>query len=160
MLTAAVAEATSKPSTAERYESLIRIAAASRARKDPRELFGILVHELGQVLPFDAIAQFDESSKKVDWHLCQGCLKPEHTPSELDQDQTLAAWVYKTQETVVLGTLDRETRFPASTEIMRQAGLQSVGAFPLTTAHRRLGSLESPASAATPTRRKKFDSVH
>jgi len=33
----AVAEATSKPSTAERYESLIRIAASIRARKDPRE---------------------------------------------------------------------------------------------------------------------------
>jgi formate hydrogenlyase transcriptional activator len=141
MLTSAVAEAESDQSTAERYESLIRIATSIRAQKDPRALFGILVHELGQVLQFDGIVQFDEASNKVDWHLCPGCSKPEKTPSEVDKDGTIAAWVYEHQETVVLGTLDRETRFPASTGIMRQVGLQSVCAFPLTTAHRRLGSL-------------------
>jgi formate hydrogenlyase transcriptional activator len=40
-----------------------------------------------------------------------------------------------------MGTLEGETRFPASIPIMRETGLQSVCAFPLTTAHRRLGSL-------------------
>src|SRR5689334_15973866 len=131
MSTSAVAEAMSYESTAERYESLIRIAASIRAGKDPRELFGILVHELGQVLPFDAIAQYDEEANKVDWHLCEGCVKPDHGPSEVNQDETIAAWVFKTQETVVLGTLDWDTRFPASTDIMRRAGLQSVCACPL-----------------------------
>ncbi len=120
---------------------MIRIASSIRAQKEPRDLFGILVHELGQVLQFDAIAQFDEESNKVAWHLCRGCLQPGSHPSEIDKDQTLAAWVYETQETVVLGTLDWETRFPASTPLMREAGLESICAFPLTTAHRRLGSL-------------------
>src|ERR1051326_5811168 len=142
MMTSAVAEALSDQSTAERYESLIRIAASVRAQKDPRGLFGILVHELGQVLQFDAIAQFDEASNKVDWHLCAGCLKQEKNPEKLpNNEETIASWVYKNQETIVLGNLDWESRFPASTSIMRRAGLQSVCAFPLTTAHRRLGSL-------------------
>ncbi len=48
MLTSAVAERESDQSTAERYESLIRIATSIRAQKDPRELFGMLVHELGR----------------------------------------------------------------------------------------------------------------
>src|ERR1051326_1882756 len=142
MMTSAVAEALSDQSTAERYESLIRIAASVRAQKDPRGLFGILVHELGQVLQFDAIAQFDEASNKVDWHLCAGCLKQEKNPEKLpNNEETIASWVYKNQEPIVLGNLDCESRFPASTSIMRRAGLQSVCAFPLTTAHRRLGSL-------------------
>src|SRR5579864_2767896 len=141
MLTSAIAALEPDQSTAERYESLIRIAASIRAQNEPRELFAILVHELGQALQFDAIVQFDEASNKINWHLCPGCIKPEKTPSEIDRNETIAAWVYEHQETVVLGTLDRETRFPASTAIMRQAGLQSVCAFPLTTAHRRLGSL-------------------
>lgn len=128
-------------STAERYESLIRIAASIRDRKDPRELFNILVHELGQVVDFDGIAQFDEASNKVAWHLCPGCNRPREVSLETDENDTIAAWVYQQQETVVLGTLDREDRFPASIQILRQAGLQSVCAFPLTTAHRRLGSL-------------------
>ncbi len=60
---------------------------------------------------------------------------------EIDTRETIAAWVYEHQESVVLGTLDYETRFPASVGIMRDAGLHSICAFPLTTAHRRLGSL-------------------
>jgi formate hydrogenlyase transcriptional activator len=49
--------------------------------------------------------------------------------------------VYREQRPVVLGTLDGETRFPKSMTILRDACLQSVCALPLTTAHRRLGSL-------------------
>ncbi len=141
MLTSAVLEMESHQSTAARYESLIRIAAAVRSQKDPQELFGLLTQELGQVVQFDAIAQYDDSSNKVHWHMCSGCRKPPTLPSEIDKEETLAAWVYRHQETVALPSLEHETRFPASIEIMRQAGIQSVCAFPLSTAHRRLGSL-------------------
>jgi formate hydrogenlyase transcriptional activator len=141
MLAPAILETESSHSTAARYESLIRIAAAVRSQKDPHELFGLLTRELGQVIQFDAIAQYDDSSNKVHWHMCSGCRKPRTLPSEIDKEETLAAWVYRHQETVALPSLEREARFPASTEIMRQAGLQSVCAFPLSTAHRRLGSL-------------------
>jgi formate hydrogenlyase transcriptional activator len=137
----AIARTEPDQSTAERYESLSRIASSIRSQADPRELFGILVHELGQVLQFDAIVRFDEASNKVDWHLCPRCLKPNTAPAEINTDETIAAWVYKHQETVVLGSLDWEDRFPASIGILRQVGLQSVCAFPLTTAHSRLGSL-------------------
>jgi formate hydrogenlyase transcriptional activator len=137
----AVASAEIGPSTAERYESLIRIANYIRARKDPQELFGILVHELSKVIQFDGIAQFDESANKINWHLGPGCRNREHGPSELDRDETIAAWVYRSQQTLVLSSLESETRFPASVPMMREAGIQSVCAFPLTTAHRRLGSL-------------------
>src|SRR5579871_244165 len=141
MGTSAVAVAEPDRSTADRYESLIRIANSIRAGKEPRELFGILVHELSQVVPFDGIAQFDEQSNKVNWHFGTGCRKQERGQSEIEREATLAAWVFRNQETVVLGTLDGETRFPASTPVMRDAGLQSVCAVPLTTAHRKLGSL-------------------
>src|SRR5215831_3627832 len=136
----AVAQAGPELSTAERYESLIRIANSIRAQQDPEKLFGILVHELSQVIQFDGIAQFDEASNKVNWHLGTECRKREHGP-DIDPGETIASWVYRNQETVVLSTLEGETRFPASTPIMREAGLQSLCAFPLTTAHRRLGSL-------------------
>ncbi len=141
MASLAIAIPDTEHGTAERYESLIRIATSIRAQREPRELFGILVDELGKVLQFDAIAQFDEASNKVDIHLGSGCRETEHCPGEIDKEETIAAWVYEHQETVVLGTLDSEERFPASNRIMRRAGLESVCAFPLTTAHRRLGSL-------------------
>jgi formate hydrogenlyase transcriptional activator len=141
MSTSAALETESHQSTAARYESLIRIAAWVRSQREPQGLFELLVEELGQVVQFDAIAQYDDRSDKVHWHLCTGCRKPDRPPPEIDKEETLPAWVYRHQETVALPTLDRETRFPASINLMRQAGLQSVCAFPLTTAHRRLGSL-------------------
>ncbi len=125
----------------ERYESLIRISASIRAQKDPQKLFGILADELGKVLQFDGMAQFDEASNKVAWHMCATCRKPENLQPELDKEETVAAWVYEHQETVVLGSMESDERFPRSVEIMRRSGLQSVCAVPLTTAHRRLGSL-------------------
>jgi formate hydrogenlyase transcriptional activator len=141
MAFSAFALAETEQPTALRYESLIRIATSIRAQKDPSELFGVLAHELGQVVDFDAIAQFDEASNKVAFHLCPGCAKVDKCPSELDKEETIAAWVYEHQETLVMGSLEGETRFPASTCLMQRAGLQSVCAFPLTTAHRKLGSL-------------------
>ncbi len=141
MMSAAVLETESTSSTAARYEALIRIAASVRAQPEPQELFEILARELGQVVQFDAIAQFDDRSNKIHWHLCPGCVKPNAHPSEVDKQQTLAAWVFRTQTAVVVPNLADETRFPVTTPLMLQAGLRSVCAFPLSTAHRRLGSL-------------------
>jgi formate hydrogenlyase transcriptional activator len=139
MVVAAVADR--DHSTAAQYEALIRISNSIRARKEPKELFQLLVHELGKVIRFDGIAQFDESANKIHWHLCSACWQVERLPVETKSDESLAAWVYRNQETVVLGSLDGETLFPEFTHKMRQVGLQSLCAFPLTTAHRRLGSL-------------------
>ena len=124
-----------------RYEALIRIANSVRAQKDPDDLFQILVDELRNVVPFDAIAQFDESANKIRWHMCSACLQPKEKPDEINREETLAGYVYREQHIVNLGTLEGETRFPRSVAILRQAGLQSVCALPLTTVHRRLGSV-------------------
>src|SRR5215467_3300628 len=141
METSAAARAELNRSTAERYEALIRIANSIRSRTEPHELFDILTNELSRVVHFDGIAQFDEQSNKVNWHFGGDCRPSDRRPSEINREETIAAWVFRNQETLVLGTLDGETRFPGSIEIMRQAGLQSVCAFPLTTAHVRMGSL-------------------
>jgi formate hydrogenlyase transcriptional activator len=139
MAAASVAETDS--SVLVRYEALTRISNSIRARKEPQDLFQVLVHELRKVILFDAIAQFDESANKVHWHLGPGCQHCKDRASEDDSGETLPRFVYRTQETVLLGTLDAETRFPAFTQKMREYGLRSLCAFPLTTAHRRVGSL-------------------
>ena len=129
-------------STAQRYETLIRISNSIRDCKGPQELFELLVQALGKAIRFDAIAQFDESANKVNWHLGPGCQQHEDCASEDEGGgETLPRLVYRTQETIVLGALDGDTLYPVSTRKMRANGLRSVCAFPLTTAHRRLGSL-------------------
>ena len=126
---------------AGRYEALMRISNSVRAQKNADDLFQILVDELRQLVPFDAIAQFDESSNKIRWHLCSACRQPKETPDQIDREETLASYVYREQQIVSFGTLEGDTRFPQTVAILRQTGLHSVLALPLTTAHRRLGSV-------------------
>lgn len=125
-------------STAARYEALMRISNSIRARAESEDLFEILVRELGKVIQFDAIAQF-ESASKIRWHFGPVC-RPQHRLAEED-DEPLPAYIYRTQETIVLGSWEPHPRFPVKSMVMREAGLQSLCAVPLTTAHRRLGSL-------------------
>jgi formate hydrogenlyase transcriptional activator len=126
-------------STPARYEALMRISNSIRARKQSEDLFEILVRELGNVIPFDAMAQF-ESASKIRWHFGSVCREPQHRPGEED-GETLPAYVYRTQETIVLDSWETDARFPVKSNIMRETGLWSLCAVPLTTAHRRLGSL-------------------
>src|SRR5579872_6986674 len=93
-------------STAVRYEALIRISNSIRAGKESRELFEILAHELGKVLPFDAIAQFDETSNKIHWRMGPTCPKHKDAPLEFNREETLAGYVYREQRPVVLGSLE------------------------------------------------------
>jgi formate hydrogenlyase transcriptional activator len=137
MSTAVVTEL--EQSTPARYEALMRISNSIRARTESEDLFEILVHELGKVIQFDAMAQF-ESATKIRWHFGPVCRAPQHAPGEED-GETLSAYVYRTQETIVLDSWETDGRFPVKSSIMREAGLRSLCAVPLTTAHRRLGSL-------------------
>jgi hypothetical protein len=72
-VTAAAVETYADRQIAARYESLIRLSQAIRAHRDPAQLFDLLVKELRQVVPFDAIAQYDDQANKTHWHKCGSC---------------------------------------------------------------------------------------
>jgi formate hydrogenlyase transcriptional activator len=131
----------SDQSLGARYESLIRLGDSIRAQHDPKALFHLLVNELSSVIPFDAIAQCDESSKKVHWHFGESCQQQGPPPSDLQIEESLAWWVVENQQAAVIADVRREKRFPYSVEQLKKVGLQSACALPLSTAHRRLGSL-------------------
>src|SRR4051812_7775331 len=83
---------------AARYESLIRLAEAIRAGAGVDNLFALLVEQMRGVVPFDAMAQFDETSTKVKWHYERPSgstgpcpLQAAHSPD------TVAGWVHARQ---------------------------------------------------------------
>jgi formate hydrogenlyase transcriptional activator len=138
-------------SSTEFYEWLIRVTNLIREQQDPhdRELFEIFAHELGQVLPFDVLGKYDSTSGAYRCYAGPGFEKLSEELEKIYREKVgqktagsemLAVWVHEHQETVVLESLDHETRF-ATIHCMHQAGLQSVCAIPLSDPHRRLGSL-------------------
>jgi len=127
-------------SISARYRSLIRIAQAIRGHRNPKELFQLLTRELREVLPFDGIVQFDEAAHKVHWHHCEDIPTHANLPV-ITPEETIAWWVSHNQQAVTVRDAARETRFPANMSMFNRFGIRSACAVPLTTAHRRLGSL-------------------
>ena len=136
--------APSEQSVAARYEALIRVSQAVSAYREPRKLFGALVDELRPVVEFDGfgIAQYDEIKDAIEWHVSIHCREP--NPALKDkcaQKQTMTCWVFQNQQPLVIPFVDQETRFPDTIEFLKKHKLQSVCMLPLTTVHRRIGSM-------------------
>jgi PAS domain S-box-containing protein len=127
-----------------RYEALIRVSRAIHMHRDPKELFRVLAGELRQTAEFDFIGLYlyDEASNTIQNPVLETDKVPAFAiPADFPPEETLTWWVYHHQQPVVVPSRDNETRFPGMMEIFRKYGVESACVLPLTTAHRRLGSL-------------------
>jgi formate hydrogenlyase transcriptional activator len=100
--------------------------------------------ELHRVVQFDGIvvSQYDEASNEVLWKACEVCSRQGAVSRpDIPADESITKWVYERQEPLVIPSLDRETRFPGMVAFLKEKGFQSVCFLPLTTAHRRIGSI-------------------
>jgi len=141
---ASLSEAPADYLLSERYEALIRVSQAISAHRDPKDLFRALATEMHRVVQFDGIvvAQYDEASNEILWSACEICSQQGPiSPPDIPADETITKWVYQSQEPLVIPSLDREQRFPRMIAFLKEKGFQSVCALPLTTVHRRIGSL-------------------
>ncbi|HEX3683040.1 MAG TPA: sigma 54-interacting transcriptional regulator [Bryobacteraceae bacterium] len=130
---------------AVRYEALIRLAEAVRSHPDEKDLFRTFANELHQVIPFHGLSQFDPEANYVHWHFEQGmeALREELAVllRTIPKEESISRWVFHNQQPVVIRLDDQETRFRLVIDFLRKAGIRSLCALPLSTAHRRLGSL-------------------
>ena len=127
-----------------RHEAVFRVSRAICVYRDPKELFRVLARELRQVVNFNYIAVFlyDEESNKLHTAVLESIKGPRFAiPADFPVEETITWWVYQHQEAVVIRNRETETRFPRMMEVYKQYGVESGCILPLTTAHRRLGSL-------------------
>ena len=128
---------------ASRYQALIRLGEAIRSHPDEKDLFQTLANELHEVVEFDAFCQFDGTANWLQWYFVEPyksgleARRLEPVPKE----ETAAWWVYQNQQTVVVRLSNPDTCFPRMRDRLLQLGLKSSCTLPLSSAHRRLGSL-------------------
>src|SRR3984893_15202242 len=128
---------------APRFKALIRLAEAIRSHPDEKDLFGTLVNELREVVEFDVLCQFDGTANWVQWHFSEpykGKLEARRLEG-VPKEETAAWWVYQNQEPILVRVADQETRFSQMVDRLVKLGLNSSYVLPLSTAHRKLGSL-------------------
>src|SRR3984885_5880339 len=127
---------------ASRYEALARIAELIRSHSEEKVLFQTCTSELHQVVAFDGLSWFDPAANWVWWHFLEPYDSAQApTLRRIPKEETVAWWVYQNQRPIVIPFIDRETSFPLVVERLSTLGFRSICALPLSTAHRKLGSL-------------------
>src|SRR5258707_13492917 len=126
---------------------------ALRVHRDPDQLVRVLPRALQPVLDFDYMSLFldREVARAAVWLGPHGEVKPSWplTPTrEIPIEAVQASWVFEHQQPAVIPRLEQDTQFLDAKRLLRERGFQSACALPLTTAHRRLGSLNIAATRA------------
>ena len=127
---------------AQRYEALFCVTEAISACREPEELSRILAEQLREFLDFDHldVLVFKENSKEIEWHVgVEGPLPFPDVPVEVT-----STWhVYHTQEPLHVADWNSDGRFWELKQMLDKDSFKfgSVIRVPLTTAHRRLGTL-------------------
>jgi formate hydrogenlyase transcriptional activator len=126
----------------ERYEALLRVSQTLISTRSSEELFRLLACELREVVSFYVmgVGIYDESAHQVHLTSYGEPGVPLEVPG-LAPEETFTWWVYQHQQPLVIPSLEAETRFPAVAEMLKDRGVRSVCALPLTTVHRRLGGV-------------------
>jgi formate hydrogenlyase transcriptional activator len=126
-----------------RFKALIRLAEAIRSHPDEKDLFGTLVNELRDVVEFDVLCQLDGTANWVQWYFAQpyeGKLEARRL-EDVPKEETAAWWVYQNQQPAIVRLGNPDTRFPRMHDRLANLGLKTSYTLPLSSAHRRLGSL-------------------
>src|SRR6266403_5007855 len=126
----------------ERYEALLRVSQNLISIRSSEELFRLLARELRAVVNFYVmgVGIYDEKAHEVRLTSYGEPGDPLQVP-KLAPEETFTWWVYQHQQPLIIPSLHVETRFPAVAEMLKNRGVRSVCALPLTTVHRRLGGL-------------------
>src|SRR6267378_1903537 len=126
----------------ERYKALFRVSQTLISIRSSEELFSLLARELRAVVNFYVmgVGIYDEKAHEVRLTSYGEPGDPLEVP-KLAPEETFTWWVYQHQQPLLIPSLETETRFPAVAEMLKNRGVRSVCALPLTTVHRRLGGL-------------------
>src|SRR6267142_7224152 len=127
---------------AERYEALLRVSQKLISIRTTEELFRLLAGELRSVVNFYVmgVCIYDEKAHEVRLTSYGEPGVPLEVP-KFAAEETFTWWVYQHQQPLIIPSLEAETRFPAVAQMLKNRGVRSVCALPLTTVNRRLGGL-------------------
>ncbi len=127
----------------QRYDAVFRISEALSACTRPEELAKILAEQLGQVIPFEHldVVVLKENSNEIEYH---GWGKAALPVPDLPVEKLLTWHVYNSQAPLHITDWNSDERVPEQLkDAAKTIGINvgSVLLVPLTTPHRRLGTL-------------------
>ena len=135
---------TTLPFPVEQYLALNEVSRIIASRRNLSELFHDLAERLHRLLDFSylGVMLYDPAQHVMRLHNLEGSPRgPLRPGAEFAVEDIPSGWVWQHQQPLVISDLELETRFPRASQALRDYGLGSFCSLPLSTAHRRLGTL-------------------
>jgi len=131
-------------STRQQYRTLLAVSQAIVSQRDLHALFHELADRLHQVAGFDflALVLHEAADNTMRLHVLETCEPvPPGTAIVLPTEEDPAGLVWQTQRPLITSCVAELRRWPHLLNIVQPYGVQSYCWLPLTTARRRLGTL-------------------
>jgi formate hydrogenlyase transcriptional activator len=133
-----------------RFQALLEVSEAIAAHRDLTNLLQDLAQRLPRIVPlnFIGLALHRPDRDTIQDHIIQGNIPADiQGGKEWAMDAHPGGWVWQTQQPLIIPDLAQDSRFPTALQFMLEDGVHSICVVPLTTALRRLGSLEFASTA-------------
>jgi formate hydrogenlyase transcriptional activator len=128
----------------DRLRLLLEVTESIAAHRDLTELLQDLAQRLPSIVPFDYInVVLHEPVRNLMrlWLLVTSVPSTISPGLEMPVEESPGGWVWAHQQPLTVNDLSQEPRFPKLMSILRENGVRSFCAVPLTTAQRRLGAM-------------------
>jgi formate hydrogenlyase transcriptional activator len=128
----------------DRLRLLLEVTESIASHRDLGELLQDLAPRLPSIVPFDYInVVLHEPTRNVMrlWLLVASVPSTISPGLEMPVEESPGGWVWTHQQPLTVNDLSQEHRFPKLMSILRENGVNSFCAVPLTTAQRRLGAM-------------------
>lgn len=128
----------------DRLRLLLEVSESIASHRDLGELLHDLAQRLPRIVPFDYInVVLHDPVRDVMrlWLLVTSQPSTISPGLETPVDESPGGLVWKTQQPLTVNDIMQERRFPKLMSLLRENGVQSFCAVPLTTAQRRLGAM-------------------
>jgi formate hydrogenlyase transcriptional activator len=126
----------------DQYQTLLDVTESIASYRDLSELFHHLAQPLRNVLPFDylSVRLHDSERNVMRIHIVERSAPGKLVP-ELAVGESLAGFVWQTQQSLLIDDIEHEVRFPGAMQRLRENHIRSCCCLPLSTAQRRLGAM-------------------
>ncbi len=128
-----------------RYQALLEVSESIAAHRDLTNLLQDLAQRLPRIVPLNFIGL---ALHRPDRNTIQDYIIQANIPADIQGGKEWAldahpsGWVWQAQQPLIISDLTQDSRFPTVLPLMLEDGVQSICTVPLTTALRRLGSLD------------------
>ena len=124
------------------YQAVMALSRSIAGRTDLRSLLAGAAESLRQILAFDHVGLIlhDPNGNAMQGHILNEPCNPVITSLRLPVDQDPAGWVWLNQRTLVVPSVQSETRWPDFVSRARDFNINTLMLVPLTTGNHRLGA--------------------